>query len=1014
MVEQILKLGEKTWLKLSTFQNSWLPHRRLERDRVQRGIYRLMREAYTDLCELQCELWLTREPVPFAERRTGEYKELKLGEAWTEAKFDCAWMHVTGQAPDGVDPADPALCILADISGEGLAYTNEGEAVQGITSYASFGDFRGGVAGKRVLLADGLLDRESGRIDFWIDAAANDLLGNYYLAGLARYTLRKLCLARCDLEKRALFYDCYVLMGVYDCNPRDAYTREVYEAVKGALEAGDRAILKPYLEAKNDAPGVFEYTAQGHSHLDLAWLWPIRETLRKGARTFASQVVNLRAYPEAMFGASQAQLYAWMKERYPAIFEQVKELIGRGRWEIQGATWVEPDSNLIGGESLIRQFFYGKQYFRGEFGFDPEILWLVDSFGYSACWPQVMALAGVPYFLTQKLSWNTVNEFPYHTFHWQGLDGTPVLAHMLPENTYNAAARPDMASQGEKRYKERAVSGRAASLFGIGDGGGGPGFEHYEQARRMADLKGVPKYTQGTIHGFFRKLAAEDTEAGSAEPGSEGKYPSHRGELYLEKHQGCYTTQARSKKYNRKIEFLLRNYELLVSMAGGWHAAPTVPIAKAELDEIWKEVLLYQFHDILPGSSISRVYEESQARYAILTKRLEEGVAALAEKIYGGGRAVNLNSYAYKGLMRYQHQWRDAEIPAFGSTDLARAPAVTQFFARAEEDAIENDCARVVFRDGVIVSYVHKQSGREIAEGPLNVFKLYRDEGDCWDIHPRLYYRLPHQTAKCAAFRTCAIDARACARAVFRVGEDVVKQEISLTDGSPLLRFSTTITRNGGRRAMLRVGFHLHMGPQASFNLPFGHIQRATTENNSVEAAQFEVSGQKFVDLTDGDFGVALLNDCKYGFRCKNGYLDIDLLRSPRSGPGRDVDFGEHTLEYALYPHEGPLGADTYREAYFLNNPVLLTKGEPAAAPLPFLASSNESIVVESVKVPEDGNGLLVRAYNSSGDAQRGEIKMTGHRALEFAGVMEEGRGPVEGPLEFHGFELKIIRYVSA
>ena len=1009
MVENLLKFGEKTWLKLSTLRNSWLPQRRLERDAVQRGIYCLMRGAYTDLCPLRCEMWLTREPVPFAQRRTGDYRELRMGEKWTQRKFDCAWMHVTGQLPAGVDPADPSLCLLADIGGEGLVYTGEGEAKQGITTAVSFCDFRGGVAGKRVVLIDGLMDRETGRIDFWIDAAANDLLGNYFLTGLARMCLRKLHLARCDFEKRALFYDCYVLVGVYDCNPRDAYTLEVYEAVKRALKTGDRASLKPYLEAKNDGPDVFEYSAQGHSHLDLAWLWPIRETIRKGARTFASQIVNLRAYPEAMFGASQAQLYQWMKERYPAIYEQVKELYKQGRWEIQGATWVEPDSNLIGGESMLRQFFYGKQFFREEFGFDPEILWLVDSFGYNACLPQAAALAGVPYFLTQKLSWNTVNEFPYHTFRWQGLDGTPVLAHMLPENTYNAAARPDMATQGEKRYKERAISRRAASLFGIGDGGGGPGFEHYEQARRMADLRGVPKYTQESIHGFFRKL---DTEDG-------GRYPAHRGELYLEKHQGCYTTQARSKRYNRKIEFLLRNYELLAAQwlaienAEGDEPHRRWPISKAGLDELWKEALLYQFHDILPGSSINRVYKESHARYAEMTRRLEEGVAALAERVYGGAAEVNLNSYAYEGYINYQGAWRRLAIPAFSAARLDEAPAVKTFAARAEGDVIENDCARVIFKDGVIVSYIHKQSGREIAAGPLNVFKLYQDAGDCWDIHPHAYYKLPHQTARCTGFATGVDGAKAFAKAEYRVGGDAISQEISLTDGSPLLRFSTKLTRGGGKHVMLRVGFHLHMGGQASFNLPFGHIRRPTTENGSIETAQFEVSGQKFVDLTDGDFGVSLLNDCKYGFRCKDGYLDIDLLRSPRGGPGRDVDFGDHALEYALYPHEGPLGAGTYREAYFLNNPLLLTQGEPATStPVPFMASSNANLVIEGVKVPEDGNGLLVRVYNSSEGNQSGEVQVAGHRALEFAGVMEEWRGPVEGTLEFHGFELKIIRYI--
>jgi len=995
-VSDILKFGEKTWIKLSTLQNSWLPGKRLERDAVQRGIYRLINEAYTELCGLDCEMWLTREPLPFAERETGEHRRLHVGEKWTAQKFDCAWMHVTGQVPHGVEPNDPALCLLVDIGGEGLVYTKQGEAAQGITSYDSFGDFRGGVAGKRVVRIENLVD-ESGRIDFWIDAAANDLLGNYFLGQFASYSIHKLHLARCDFEKRALYYDCFVLVGIYDINPLDDYTKEVYEAVKKALKTGDRDSLKPYLEAKNDDPDVFEYSAQGHAHMDLAWLWPIRETWRKGARTLANQIVNLRAYPEGMFGASQAQLYVWMKEHYPALYAQVKELYKQGRWEIQGAPWVEPDSNLMGGEAMLRQFFYGKQFFREEFDFDPEILWLVDSFGYSACWPQAMALAGVPYFLTQKLSWNTVNEFPYHTYHWQGLDGTPVLAHMLPENTYNAAARPDMVAQGEKRYKEREISRRAVSAFGIGDGGGGPGFEHFETARRMADLKGVPKYTQETMHGFFRKLADED----------KGRYPKHRGELYLEKHQGCYTTQARSKKYNRKCEFLLRNYELLVAQAGEW------AIPKAELDEIWKEVLLYQFHDILPGSSINRVYEESHARYAIITGRLEEGIAQLAEKVYGGGSAVNLNSFDYQGLMKIDSAWRDLRIPAFSGAGVAAAPAITQFHAKVKHDVIENDCARVIFKDGVIISYIHKQSGREIAkDGVLNEFKVYQDFGDCWDIKPPTYFKLPQETARCTYFSTGTDGAKAFAKAEYRVGGDVITQEISLTDGSPLLRFSTKLDHSG-KHCMLRVGFHMHMGPQASFNLPFGHIKRATTENNSIEKAQFEVSGQKFVDVTDGDFGVSLLNDCKYGFRCKNGFLDMDLLRSPRGGPGRDVDFGVTTLEYALYPHEGPLGADTYREAYFLNNPILLTQGDAPMESAPFMASSNENFVIETVKVPEDGNGLMVRVYNSSEDCQSGSVSVAGCRPLEFAGVMEEGRGPVPEVFELHGFELRIIRFVK-
>jgi len=994
---------------IPALRNSWPPHRFPGRVRMQYRIAMLLEDAYEPLMALDCEQWRTAEPVPFTRRETGAHRVLRTGDVWAENTFDCAWMHVTGQLPEGVDPADPELCFLCDIAGEGLVFSPAGEAMQGITSFTTFCDFRQGVAGKRVVKPEGILSAD-GRIDFWIDAAANDLFGNYFrnhtrwskpMVDVSRFeppALRKLHLARCNPDLRALHYDCFVLAGVYDQNERD---KRLYAAIERALETKDRSILKPYFEAKNETP-AFKYSGVGHAHMDLAWLWPIRETYRKGARTFANQVMNMKYYPDAVFGSSQAQLYAWVKDMYPDIYAKVKDLHAQGRWELLGAPWVEPDTNLIGGESMIRQFYYGQKFFKEEFGGTPRIVLLPDTFGYSACIPQVMRLAGTPYFITIKLSQNTRNEFPFHTFHWHGLDGSRVLAHMPPEDSYVTGVRPASLAIGARQYRERGVSNRAAALFGIGDGGGGPGFEHLERAARLRDLKGLPKYTVEPAHEFFRKLEAEGLD----------KFPGYHGELYLEKHQGCYTTQARCKKYNRKCEILLGNYEVLVAMAGGWHAAPTdLPIPMDELDEIWKEILLYQFHDILPGSSIDRVYEEAYARYAILQARLEAGVEVLLARLYGGGAAVNLNSFDYDGLIEHEG-WRRARIPAFGSVRLDEAPVVTQFHAKAGGNVIENDCARVVFHDGAIASYIHKKTGREVVTGPCNVFSLYTDMGNCWDFENHdTGYQKSRRDAKCTAFSVGAEGAKAFAKAIYFVGEDLITQEISLTDGSPMLRFRTKIT-HGGENVMLRVRFAFPDPGRASFNLPFGHITRATTEDDPIEAAQFEVSGQKFVDLSTEEFGVSLLNDCKYGFRCKKGMLDICLLRSPRGGPGKHVDFGGHSLEYAIYPHEGPLGADTYAQAYFLNNPVRVTAGEEAPAREAFIASSNENIVVESVKLADDGNGLLLRTYNCSEEAQRGEVRVASLRPVNCAGVMEDDLGPCDGVLEFRGFELKIVRFV--
>ena len=487
---------------IAALHNSWPPHRFPGRVRMQYRIAKLIEAAYEPLMELRCEQWLTREPVPFAQRKIGKHRVLRAGDAWAVNTFDCAWMHVTGQLPAGVDPEDPELCFLCDVAGEGLVVSPAGEAMQGITSTVTFCDFRQGVAGKRVVKTEGLID-ENGKIDFWIDAAANDLFGNYFrnhtrwsqpMADVSRFeppALRELHLARCDSELRALHYDCSVLAGVYDQKERDDYTRRLYADIETALETRDRSILRPYLEAKNEGH-AFEYSGVGHAHMDLAWLWPIRETYRKGARTFANQVMNMKHYPGAVFGASQAQLYAWVRDMYPDIYAKVKELHARGRWELLGAPWVEPDSNLIGGESLIRQFYYGQKFFLEEFGEMPQTLLLPDTFGFSACLPQVMRLAGVRFFVTIKLSQNTVNEFPFHTFHWHGLDGSTVLAHMPPENSYVAGLWPASLAKGARSYKEREISNRAASLFGIGDGGGGPGFEHLERAARLKDLKGLP------------------------------------------------------------------------------------------------------------------------------------------------------------------------------------------------------------------------------------------------------------------------------------------------------------------------------------------------------------------------------------------------------------------------------------------------------------------------------------------------------------------------------------------
>lgn len=967
----------------------------------------LWERAYSMYSPLQCTAYVTREPLRFADRKQGEKMQLSVGDKWAQETFDCAWFHITGEVPTGIDME--SMVFLLNCGGEGLVYTRDGIEKQSITCTASQYDYQLGKPVKRVVFPDGLVFND--RIDFWVDCAANDLFGN--LKEEAR--VAELHVAQMQPEIRALAYDLQVLYGAYEQNTDEDFQQEllqtlhetgkqVDEDIDDATAAQLRKRLAPLWAQHNSDTHTLQYMAVGHGHLDLAWLWPLRESKRKAARTLITQLMHLERYPDYVFGASQAQLYQWMKDGYPRIYDKVLAAAKTPRWEVQGATWVEMDSNLIAGESMIRQFFYGKQFFRQEFNQEMEMLWLPDSFGYSACLPQVMQLSDVPYFLTQKLSWNTVNKFPHHSFYWKGLDGTAVLSHMLPEDTYNSPMNPEFLRKGEENYTERAISDRAMILFGIGDGGAGPGFEHLERLARLKDVRGIPKVTPGSGIDFFRILDDGKTP-----------YPSYQGELYLEKHQGTYTTQVKNKWFNRKCEFALNNYAWL--MAAAIDAGCALPIKKAELDDIWKEVLLYQFHDILPGSSINRVYTESVARYTVLYARLQEGVAQLLAQLAGGRALVNFTPFSTPYIHKIDGNWKRFQLPAMGYAAIDAGETLSTFFAKAGEDFLENDRVRVTFSDGVIVSLWDKQLQREFCRGGAAMAQIsqYEDTGDGWDIAPVDYYKNEKVTAICTGFSTGTDGAQAYAEASYTVGDCRVQQRFSILDGSAQVDCTLDLDVNQAS-AMLRIAFPTAIETEeCNFNLPFGHLTRRTTENNSIETAQYEVSGQKFVDLSEESYGLSLLNDCKYGFRCKDGLVDMNLVRSPKEGPSHDVDQGKQRVVYALLPHTGALGMETYRAAYLLNNPPQEVSGRADATMLAQYCTSNEQIVLESVKVPEDGNGLMARFYNAGASAASAQVELAGYRMQAVANVMEETREEkTDGCVTLNGFALVNIRFVKA
>ncbi len=435
---------------------------------------KIQKAIYVPVAELAATAWITSEPVSFEERCTGQEKKIVLEEKWGNL-WDCAWFNFTGEVPR--DVVDKKVVLLIDVSGEGCIFDEQGCPVRGLTNGSSVFDRSLGEPGKRVVQ---FLDKSEGgeKVDLWMDAGCNDLFGTLQYNGI----LKEAHIATCNQEMRQLYYDFAVLYELMEnLSEEEARYHSILYTLNDAAKVmrnytieeakKARTILEPEL-AKNGGDPSLTISAIGHAHIDLAWLWPIRETIRKGARTFSTVLELMDRYPDYVFGASQPQLYQWMKDRYPLLYDKIKERIAEGRWEAQGAMWVEADTNISGGEALVRQCLYGKRFFRNEFDKDMKVLWLPDVFGYTGSLPQILKKSGVDYFMTIKLSWSEHNRFPHHTFHWQGIDGTKILAHMPPEGTYNSAASPKSIKKAEKDFLDKGISDQCLMLFGIGDGGG--------------------------------------------------------------------------------------------------------------------------------------------------------------------------------------------------------------------------------------------------------------------------------------------------------------------------------------------------------------------------------------------------------------------------------------------------------------------------------------------------------------------------------------------------------------
>ncbi|HXH34943.1 MAG TPA: glycoside hydrolase family 38 C-terminal domain-containing protein [Plantibacter sp.] len=917
------------------------------------------------------------EPVPFADAIAAEYTPFSVGTPWGKP-WGTTWFHVTGIVPDGWDEPDTRVELAIDL---GFAITQPGFQAEGLVYDPSGAIIK---ALEPLNMHVPVSVGAGGAIDVWVEAASNpDVAGNWNYAPTQLgdkatagtepiYRLRRVDIVQIDLPVWELLQDIFTLDGLRrELGAELPRRAELLRGLGRAVDAVDpedvaatapaaREILAPLLASPAYA-SAHRIIGVGHAHIDSAWLWPVRETIRKCARTFSNVLDLMGQDPEFVFACSSAQQFAWMRDHYPALFERIRARVAEGRFVPVGGMWVESDTNMPGGEAMARQFVAGKGFFQEEFGLEVTDVWLPDSFGYSAALPQIVTAAGAENFLTQKISWNETNRFPHHTFRWEGIDGTRVFTHFPPADTYNSVLDATDLHRAQRQYQEKGESNVSLIPFGYGDGGGGPTREMLAVAARTRSLEGSPTVEIATPTAFFD--AARES------------YPSPpvwSGELYLEFHRGTYTSQARTKRGNRRSEHLLREAELWAATAAIRTGAeyPYEALATS-----WHTVLLQQFHDILPGSSIAWVHQVAEANYAEVAERLNGLIRSSLGALSGEATApvlVNASPYAVDG------------IPAFGASTPVEQSGATISATEGGGFVLDNGLVRVTIDEQGRLSSIYDVAGEREAVAPgefageLQLFRDTPNQWDAWDID--VAYR-SHLTVLDAADAVEAAEntpSRVAVHVRRSFGSSTIIQTIGVDAGRPTVDIVTTVDWHE-RQKLLKLAFPLDVrADQASSEIQFGHIDRPTAVNTSWDAARFETAAHRWVHVAEPGYGFAVANDSTYGHDITRSTRDDggtttlvrqSLLRAPVF-PDPQADQGEHVLRSTLTVGAGILEAA--EEGYRINLPLREVQG---SAVEPLVVVDGPGVVVEAVKLAEDRSGdLVVRLYEASGGRSAGRV----------------------------------------
>ncbi|MFE7795922.1 alpha-mannosidase [Streptomyces sp. NPDC057460] len=1029
--------------------------RRIE-ERVERiHDQRIKPAVYSASVPLMVEAWQAPgEPVPFAEAADAAYEPFAMGTPWGPP-WGTTWFRMRGRVP--AEWAGKRVETVMDLGfvgdwpgnqAEALVHVPDGRPLKAVNPQNQY-----------VPVANPAVGGEE--IHYLVEAASNpDILANDFIGPTPLgdrltagdkplYTFKRADLAVLDEDVWHLSLDLQVLRELMlELEAHDPRRHEIMTCLDRALDALDlddisgtaadaRAVLKEAL-AKPAHASAHRMSAVGHAHIDSAWLWPIRETKRKTSRTFSNVTALAEEYDEFVFACSQAQQYEWVRDNYPHVWARIQQAVKNGQWAPVGGMWVESDGNLPGGEAIARQLIHGKRFFIEHFGIETKGVWLPDSFGYNAAYPQLAKLAGNEWFLTQKLSWNQTNKLPHHSFWWEGVDGTRIFTHFPPVDTYNAEFSGKEMAHAVRNYQDKGVGTRSLAPFGHGDGGGGPTREMLERARRLADLEGSAKVTVEHPDTFFAEAAKEVP-----------KDQVWSGELYLELHRATYTSQARTKQGNRRSEHLMREAELWATTAA-LHA-PGYRYPHEKLDGLWKTVLLHQFHDILPGSSIAWVHREAEAEYARVAAEVQElttdALAALS-----GGEGLSVFNTAPRdraevvtvpaGTAADGQQLADGsvavytEVPASGIAPLGASGAAPQPVT-VEGRVLDNGLVRVeVAANGTIASVRDLVADREVLapDAAGNLLRLHSDlpnYWDAWDIdkhYRNRYTDLTEAESVTVSEEGPLLGALRVERS-FGKGSRIV-QRIVVRAGSRRIDIETEIDWHEAEK-ILKAAFPVDVRADHSrAEIQFGHVQRPTHTNTSWEAARFEVYGHRWVHIGEPGYGVAVINDSTYGHDVSRTTRETDggttttvrlsLVRAPRV-PDPGADQGKHRFTYALLP--GATVEDAVAEGYALNLPLRVGA---AASATPVVTSDNPAVTVEAVKLADDGSGdVVVRLYESLGGRAQavlrpgfplGKVRVTDLLERPLAGQPAEVSAAREGEVAvtLRPFQILTVRLTPA